>query len=299
MKDFVEKYGCQLRRMDALSYVAHRNIYNLQRGWVMDDSRPLNDPSTSPSGDANNLLCYCPDPERLCNLALKNHEDFRTAEPFPHIVFDGFFPAMILKKVIEEVPERHPAEWTVWGSGSSSPESSLGVKLGISSELGIGPITRNFMLQLNSKTFLLFLETLTGVKGLIGDPSFQGGGLHSTGRGGRLRVHADADRHPLGRPFCQMINMITFLNPDWLEPYGGALELWSRDGSQRIRSILPVFNRTIIFESGTNTFHGHPQPLNCPHNRHRLSLASYFYKINRPLDRNYVGFQPKVNWIRD
>jgi Rps23 Pro-64 3,4-dihydroxylase Tpa1-like proline 4-hydroxylase len=171
--------------------------------------------------------------------------------------------------------------------------------MGISSELAVGPVTRNFMLQLNSITFLLFLEMLTGIKGLVGDPSFRGGGLHSTGHGGRLLVHADVERHPLGKPFCQMVNMITFLNCDWPESYGGNLELWSRDGSQCVRSISPVFNRTVIFESGTNTFHGHPQPLTCPRNRHRLSLAFYFYKIDRPFDVSYTSFQRKVTWIHD
>jgi len=187
----------------------------------------------------------------------------------------------------------------VSGSGSRFEENAFGMKMGISNELAVGPVTRNFMLQLNSMAFLLFVEMLTGNKGLVGDPSFRGGGLHSTGRGGRLLVHADVERHPLGQPFCQIVNVITFLNRDWPESYGGHLELWSRDGAQPVISIPPVFNRTVIFESGTNTFHGHPQPLTCPPERHRLSLASYFYRIDRPVDASYTGFQRRVTWIHD
>ncbi len=255
--------------------------------------------SSGLSGDAEQVLCYCPDPGRLLGLAMKNRNVFRAAAPFPHITFDGLFPDAILDRIVQEAPERHSDKWRVWGSGSRFQEAPLGIKMGISSELAVGPVTRNFMLQLNSAPFLLFLEMLTGVKGLVGDPSFQGGGLHSTGRGGRLLVHADVERHPLGQPFCQMLNMITFLNRDWPDSYGGNLELWSRDGSQFVRGIAPVFNRTVIFESGTNTYHGHPRPLTCPPDRHRLSFASYFYKIDRPVDAGYDGFHRKVAWIHD
>jgi hypothetical protein len=255
--------------------------------------------SSSLGGGAELLLCYRPDPVRLGVLAMKNRSIFLAAEPFPHVVFDGLFPDAILHQIVQEVPTRNPGKWRVWGSGSRFPETPVGMKMAISSELAVGPVTRNFMLQLNSVTFLLFLEMLTGIKELVGDPSFRGGGLHSTGRGGRLLVHADAERHPLGKPFCQIVNMITFLNCDWPESYGGNLELWSTDGSHCVRSIAPIFNRTIIFASGTNTFHGHPQALTCPRDSHRLSLASYFYKIDRPFDASYTDFQRNVSWIHD
>jgi hypothetical protein len=267
---------------------------------VSERKHPDRDSSCSSlGGDAQHLLCYQPDQRRLSALALKNRAVFRAAEPFPHIVVDALFPDATLEEIVREAPARDPGRWRVWGSGSRFQDAPSGVKMGISSELAVGPVTRNFMLQLNSVTFLLFLEVLTGIKGLVVDPSFSGGGLHSTGQGGRLLVHTDVERHPLGKPFCQMVNMITFLNRDWPESYGGNLELWSRDGSHCVRNIAPVFNRTIIFESGTNTFHGHPQPLTCPPDRQRLSFASYFYKINRPFDADYTSYQGKVAWIHD
>lgn len=173
--------------------------------------------------------------------------------------------------------------------------------MGISREALVGPATRNFMLQLNSALFLQFLAILSGAPpdSLLPDPAFFGGGLHSTGSGGRLLVHADAERHPLGKPFCQKLNLIVYLNRDWPEEYGGHLELWSRDGSQCVQRIAPLFNRTIIFESGTNTYHGHPQPLTCPKDRFRYSLATYYYCLDRPIDENYTGHQRQVGWIHD
>lgn len=133
----------------------------------------------------------------------------------------------------------------------------------------------------------------------LGDPSFRGGGLHSTGSGGRLLVHSDTERHPLGTPFCQKLNIIVYLNRDWPDEYGGHLELWSRDGSQCVTRIAPLFNRTVIFESGTNTYHGQPTPLTCSPGRSRYSLAAYYYCLDRPVDKNYTQFQTQVGWIHD
>ena len=252
----------------------------------------------SRSGDAKHLLTFSPDPVKLATVASINRNNFKNSQPFSHVVLDDLFPAAILQKVIEEAPSRNAQNWTQWGSGSDVPDPALGIKMGISSELSVGPHTRDFMLQLNSNIFIQFLEILTNTKRLVGDPSFQGGGLHSTGSGGRLRVHADADRHPYGKPFHQTINMIIFLNRDWHASYGGNLELWARDGSVCMQQISPVFNRCVIFESGTNTYHGHPKPLACPVGRQRLSLASYYYKVDRQFDENYKGFSARVNWLQ-
>ena len=74
--------------------------------------------------------------------------------------------------------------------------------------------------------------------------------------------------------------MITFLNKDWIESYGGHSEFWNLDMTQCIQRTLPVFNRVLIFEVGNTTWHGHPDPLSCPDNRCRKSLASYYYTLH-------------------
>ena len=174
---------------------------------------------TCSTGSGQQLVCYCPDPR-----------------------------------------SRDSDQWKRWGSGSRLQEPDVSAKMGISGEARWGPVTRNFMLQLNSALFLQFLTVLSGADphSPLGDPSFRGGGLHSTGSGGRLLVHSDTERHPLGTPFCQKLNIIVYLNRDWPDDYGGHLELWSRDASQCVTRIAPLFNRTVIFESGTNTYHGQP-----------------------------------------
>ena len=50
------------------------------------------------------------------------------------------------------------------------------------------PLYREMLRELNSRQFLLFLETLTGIDNLLPDPYFIGGGIHLSGRG-RLPQH--------------------------------------------------------------------------------------------------------------
>src|ERR1700682_810784 len=54
---------------------------------------------------------------------------------------------------------------------------------------------RTVLYFLNSRPMLNFLEILTGIKGVIPDPYYVGGGLHQIKPGGNLEVHADFNNH--------------------------------------------------------------------------------------------------------
>ena len=52
--------------------------------------------------------------------------------------------------------------------------------------------------------------------------------------------------------------------------------------SKSVVKILPVFNRVALFTTTGNSWHGHPDPLTCPEDRSRKSLALYYYSNGRP-----------------
>jgi Rps23 Pro-64 3,4-dihydroxylase Tpa1-like proline 4-hydroxylase len=130
---------------------------------------------------------------------------------------------------------------------------------------------------------LRFLEVLTGIKGIISDPYFTGGGLHQIKRGGKLSVHADFNFHN-DLKLDRRINVLVYLNKDWEEAYGGHFELWDRDMSKAQQKILPLFNRCAIFSTTSYSYHGHPTPLACPPDRTRKSIATYYYSNGRPAE---------------
>jgi hypothetical protein len=237
------------------------------------------------------------DPAALAPLATRHGLSFRTAQPFQHVAMDDFLPREVLALLIREFPAPENPCWQMHGPGRTSwdkdPESA---KLANDDETKFGPFTRHFMAQLNSATFIHFLEELTGQKGIIPDPAYSHCGMHSTGRGGRLMMHTDVNRHPHGCQMHQFVNLILYLNEDWQDEYGGHLELWNHH-RQPVRKIAPIANRVVLFNTGTRSLHGHPQPLTCPPGRRRNSLAVYYYLRERPASEEYSGMQRSVRWF--
>jgi hypothetical protein len=237
------------------------------------------------------------DPAELARVAERAGQAFRTAEPFQHVVLDGFLPAEAIELLIREFPGPDDIEWKMHGPGRTQwKREKDSAKLANDDETKFAPFTRHFMGQLNSGVFLAFLEQLTGVQGIIPDPTYGHCGMHSTGRGGRLMMHTDVNRHPHGCQMHQILNLILYLNPDWKEEYGGHLELWNRQ-RKPVKRILPIANRVVVFNTSTRSLHGHPHPLTCPPGRRRNSLAVYYYLRDRPASEDYEGMQRSVHWV--
>jgi hypothetical protein len=59
--------------------------------------------------------------------------------------------------------------------------------------------------------------------------------------------------------------------------------------SRCVQRILPVYNRTVIFNITDWAFHGHPEPLTCPEGMTRKSIALYYFTNGRPLGETTPG----------
>ena len=134
---------------------------------------------------------------------------------------------------------------------------------------------------LNSDKFLKSLETLTGIKNLISDKTLYGGGLHQIKRGGKSDIHADFNMHKQFG-WHRRVNLILYLNKEWKEEYNGCLELWDKEMKNPIKKIKPGFNVMAIFKTDEYSFHGHPEPLECPEDVTRKSIALYYYTKEPP-----------------
>src|SRR3954470_10467202 len=214
------------------------------------------------------------DREQLAALAEDRREAYASAHPYPHVFFDDFLPEGVLDSVLAEFPSPKGADWFAFDSATER-------KLATKDDTIMGPATRRLLAELNSGTFIDFLERLTGIDGLVPDPHLVGGGLHQIERGGHLRVHADFNRHPR-TGLERRLNVLVYLNRGWKEEYGGALELWNADMSACEARILPLFNRCVVFSTTSTSFHGHPEPLACPEGETRKSIALYYYSKDRP-----------------
>ncbi len=219
--------------------------------------------------------------DRFNDLAEKHKDAYRKAPAFPHTYFDNFLSEDLARKILAEFPSE---TWPHWKKHYHSDS----LKLASAEMSQMGETTRQLFYELNSAPFLKFLETLTGIEGLIPDPYYWGGGLHQISAGGFLGVHADFNWHEKLQ-LDRRINLLIYLNEDWREEYGGHLEFWNREMSQCITKILPQFNRCALFSTSDYSYHGHPDPLTCPPGRSRKSIALYYYSNGRPKEEVVLG----------
>ena len=57
------------------------------------------------------------------------------------------------------------------------------------------------------------------------------------------------------------------------------------------KKIAPNFNRMVIFSTNDFSNHGHPDPITCPDDISRKSIALYYFSKGRPLsDLNTFKF---------
>ena len=229
----------------------------------------------------NGVGTFVVDPERLHNLAQKHREAYESADPFPHVVIDDFLPDQTLDQVRAEIPKPGDIRWIEF-------EDARSKKLASQAEIQLGAATRFLLYQLNSSVFIDFLEALSGISGLVPDPHFWGGGVHQIVKGGFLKIHSDFNRHPKLK-LDRRLNLLLYLNRAWEEKWGGHLELWDRDMKECRKKILPIFGRCVIFSTTDFANHGHPDPLDCPEDETRKSLALYYYSNGRPRDEVASG----------
>ncbi len=207
---------------------------------------------------------------------------YQAAQPFPHIALDSFLSSAIVAALLPHFP---PAVVKA-GQEDRSADMTSGKpaqfrKRWVSREAAVNIALRRLYWELNSSRFVCLLEKMTGIENLIPDPYLLGGGVHQTLPGGFLRVHADFNKHPEVQ-LDRRLNLLIYFNENWQAEWGGNLELWNKTVDKRIHSIAPVAGRCVIFSTTSSSFHGHPEPLECPDDVTRKSIALYYYTNGRP-----------------
>lgn len=195
-------------------------------------------------------------------------DTYQSGKPYHHICIDNFLPMDVVHKVREDLASLPDAQRQFESDQERFKSQYLPDRL--------PEYSRGLFHTFNSRAFIFFLEQMTGIKGLIPDPYFLGGGIHKTLNGGHLDIHADFNVHTHMR-VERRLNVLIYLNPEWKEEYGGSFEIWDNDMTKKMSSFVPTENRMVCFSTGSNTFHGNPEPVNHPDGEPRQSIALYYY----------------------
>lgn len=226
-----------------------------------------------------------------------NSENWNSAIPFNYLVIDDFLENSLAQSIITEFPSFSSESWYVY-------ENPIEIKKAMNNWDRFGPHTYALFWYLNSRSFIEKLEVLTNCK-LYADFGLNGGGLHTHRSGGKLNTHLDYSIHPK-LPLQRRLNLILYLTPGWREEWGGHLGFWSHDDEQNrpkdlVVSIPPFFNRAVLFDTTQNSWHGLPEPINCPADVTRNSLAVYYLcePGSTAVQRSRALFAPYKDQARD
>ncbi len=223
---------------------------------------------------------------------------FKGAAPFDHCVIDNFFEDEVAAQLEREFPKFDSDIWYEY-------LSPIEIKRACNNWNVFPPLTYKVISYLNSEPFCRRLGELLNIATLTADPGLNGGGWHIHTTGGKLNTHLDYSVHPkLGRR--RKLNIIIYLNSRWQPEWGGQLGFWGQDPEaprpgSLVKSVEPVFNRAVLFDTTQNSWHGLPDPLRCPEGEARQSIAIY-YMVPAAADEDQRGkalFAPTADQEND
>ena len=217
--------------------------------------------------------------EECCNKLDVTHKELEYSnEPFKHFIINNFLPEKLAEDCLKSFPASNDETW----QREEDEDIEIKKRSTWKSEFDIPDNVIDVVRIFNSSLFLNPTGRILGIPKLIPDPYFTGGGLNESTRGGLLDVHIDGNYHDASG-LNRRVNAILFLNHNWKEKWGGHFCLYDAEGSKCIKKVLPSFNKLLVFDTSDISFHGLPNPIDCPEEISRKSIILYYYsKSERP-----------------
>lgn len=205
------------------------------------------------------------------NVKILNNE-FISAKPFEHVIIDEFFNTKFAEQLEQNFPSENNINWCQYNN-------PIEKKFALNNFENLELYNYLFNILQNDK-FIMLMSEICEIADLEKDPYLHGAGLHFHKRHGKLDMHLDYNIHPISGKE-RRINLIIYLNKNWLEKYKGDLQLWNSEFTNVQKKIYPIFNRAVIFKTSDISYHGIPDPIECEDNMKRKSIAIYYVSSPR------------------
>lgn len=230
---------------------------------------------------------------RLSLIADKLKKGYANAQPFPFTKIDNFFDEIAFEYILDTFPSPDDLIWKTPSNRHTKAKSVIRRGVTGLKENVLSSAACNIFYQLNSATFLNFLENLTGITGLCPDPYLNESGFHLSKNNGHLDIHADYSHHDLLK-LERRLNVLIYLNKNWDKSFNGNLGLYDSDLTL-IHEFEPIANRIVIFSTSRFSYHGFPDKLKLPQDYidkyyGRKSIAMYYYTISTGREKHRIIF---------
>ena len=210
--------------------------------------------------------------------------EFSRPRPFKHVVIDDFLIDSVCESLLSDFPD-FETRFAVDEHGRVGGKAARTDVRDISAAYG------RVDDHIRSGAFLDFMSQITGIPDLLYDVDYIGGGTHENRNGQNLDPHVDFNYHPR-TGWHRRLNLIVYLNREWNEGWGGALQLhsdpWDSDGDD-VTVVAPIFNRCVVFETTESSWHGF-STISLPEDRaisSRKSFAIYLYTRERRPEESF------------
>jgi Rps23 Pro-64 3,4-dihydroxylase Tpa1-like proline 4-hydroxylase len=214
------------------------------------------------------------------------------AKPFKHIILDNFLPQEISELILSKFPKSDDVCWERTNDDGIEVKS----RTNWHSEFDIPDGLVDFIRVFNSAPILTAMSEALEIPKLMSDPYYSGGGLNLSEKNGLLDVHVDGNYHDASG-MNRRVNLLYYLNPNWQTQWGGEFGLYDHNGQNLVKSVEPIFNRCVIFDTHDRSYHGLPNPINFPQHDPRRSILLYYYTVApRPADQTSVTKPHSALW---
>jgi Rps23 Pro-64 3,4-dihydroxylase Tpa1-like proline 4-hydroxylase len=201
-------------------------------------------------------------------------EEYSGSHPVKHVVIDDLLPEELALTIGAGFPD----------SSQMKKRQSIRERKSTSANYrDWDEQTKGAFFALQGSAVMAEVSRITGIEKFAGDPSGYAGGLSSMEKEDFLNPHIDNSTHPELSGY-RRLNLLYYVSPNWKKEFGGNLELWSKDMSERLE-VVSQFNRLVIMATTRQSLHSVSRVLATEKNR--LCLSNYYFNQESPESEHY------------
>ena len=224
-------------------------------------------------------------------------EQFSNDEPFEHIIIPNFLNDEYAEQIFNSFPiDLDSGKWYKY-------YNPLEIKYANDDIKNMPRCIKKLFYLLSTKEITEKFASISSINDLEHDPYLHGAGLHVHPRNGKLNIHLDYEKHPFTNKE-RRLNMILYMSKDWKEEWNGDTQLWDNKMENCIVNSHVKFNTAIIFRTNETSWHGLPEPIKCPEDVFRKSIAYYYVSpivtgsTENKFGNDGSGYRTKATYIK-